>query len=93
MDEIKFAGITVGQNHKPFIIAEMSGNHNQSLERALSIIDAHKKPMESGDGRLLDESIDVEQLISEVTQAVSPFWLSIVEALGSIKFEDSVYEE
>ncbi len=25
---------------KPFIIAEMSGNHNQSLERALAIIDA-----------------------------------------------------
>ena len=24
----------------PFIIAEMSGNHNQSLERALKIIDA-----------------------------------------------------
>ena len=40
MNDIKFAGITVGQNHKPFIIAEMSGNHNQSLDRALSIIDA-----------------------------------------------------
>jgi len=25
---------------KPFIIAEMSGNHNQSLERALRIVDA-----------------------------------------------------
>lgn len=25
---------------RPFIIAEMSGNHNQSLERALSIVDA-----------------------------------------------------
>ena len=25
---------------KPFIIAEMSGNHNQSLERALEIVDA-----------------------------------------------------
>ena len=25
---------------KPFIIAEMSGNHNQSLERALAIVDA-----------------------------------------------------
>ena len=24
----------------PFIIAEMSGNHNQSLERAFAIIDA-----------------------------------------------------
>ena len=27
-------------NNKPFIIAEMSGNHNQSLERALEIVDA-----------------------------------------------------
>ena len=25
---------------KPFIIAEMSGNHNHSLERALAIVDA-----------------------------------------------------
>ena len=25
---------------QPFIIAEMSGNHNQSLERALQIVDA-----------------------------------------------------
>lgn len=25
---------------KPFIIAEMSGNHNHSLERALMIVDA-----------------------------------------------------
>ena len=25
---------------KPFIIAEMSGNHNQSLERAMKIVEA-----------------------------------------------------
>ena len=31
---------TVGPSHPPFVIAEMSGNHNQSLERALAIIDA-----------------------------------------------------
>ena len=30
----------VGPGAKPFIIAEMSGNHNQSLERALEIVDA-----------------------------------------------------
>ncbi len=30
----------VGEEHPPFIIAEMSGNHNQSLDRALEIVDA-----------------------------------------------------
>ena len=30
----------VGQGHQPFVIAEMSGNHNQSLSRALAIVDA-----------------------------------------------------
>ena len=29
-----------GSHRKPFIIAEMSGNHNQSLDRALAIVDA-----------------------------------------------------
>ena len=28
------------QRNKTFIIAEMSGNHNHSLERALQIVDA-----------------------------------------------------
>jgi N-acetylneuraminate synthase len=30
----------VGRQNRPFIIAEMSGNHNQSLERAFEIVDA-----------------------------------------------------
>jgi pseudaminic acid synthase len=30
----------ISDRTKPFIIAEMSGNHNQSLERALAIVDA-----------------------------------------------------
>ncbi len=30
----------IGVQYPPFIIAEMSGNHNQSLERALMIVDA-----------------------------------------------------
>jgi pseudaminic acid synthase len=40
IQEITIAGRQVGPGHKPFIIAEMSGNHNQSLERALAIVDA-----------------------------------------------------
>ncbi len=40
MQNIKIGSVTIGAGHKPFIIAEMSGNHNQSLERALAIVDA-----------------------------------------------------
>lgn len=38
--EQSFAGRKIGEMYPPFIIAEMSGNHNQSLERALAIVDA-----------------------------------------------------
>lgn len=37
---ISIAGRKIGRTEAPFIIAEMSGNHNQSLERALAIVDA-----------------------------------------------------
>lgn len=37
---VNIEGLTISNNHKPFIIAEMSGNHNQSLEKALAIVDA-----------------------------------------------------
>ncbi|MCE2981935.1 MAG: pseudaminic acid synthase [Parachlamydia sp.] len=33
----------VGEDHPPFIIAELSGNHNGSLERALSLVDEAAK--------------------------------------------------
>ena len=43
VDMIKIAERRIGKGHPPFIIAEMSGNHNQSLERALQIVDAAAK--------------------------------------------------
>ncbi|MEJ6481792.1 pseudaminic acid synthase [Nostoc punctiforme UO1] len=43
MQEINIAGTKIGQNHHPFIVAEMSGNHNQSLKRALEIVEVAAK--------------------------------------------------
>jgi len=37
---MKIGNKNIGLGYKPFIIAEMSGNHNQSLERALEIVEA-----------------------------------------------------
>ncbi|MED4585429.1 pseudaminic acid synthase [Brevibacillus choshinensis] len=43
MSEIQIGNRKVGKNHPPFLIAEMSGNHNQSLDRALEIVEAAAK--------------------------------------------------
>ncbi len=40
MHDIRFGAHTIGPGHAPFVIAEMSGNHNGDLDRALRIIDA-----------------------------------------------------
>ncbi|GGF91412.1 sialic acid synthase [Paenibacillus abyssi] len=40
MNDIKLGTRSISLNHRPFIIAEMSGNHNQSLDRALQIVEA-----------------------------------------------------
>jgi N-acetylneuraminate synthase len=38
--EISIAGRAIGPEHPPYVIAEMSGNHNGRLDRALHILDA-----------------------------------------------------
>jgi pseudaminic acid synthase len=40
---LKIVDRLIGRSQAPFIIAEMSGNHNQSLERALQIVEAAAK--------------------------------------------------
>jgi pseudaminic acid synthase len=43
MKSIKLKQHTIGNGMRPFVIAELSGNHNQSIERALQIVDAAAK--------------------------------------------------
>lgn len=43
MKSITINNCKIGHGYPPFIIAEMSGNHNQSLDRALAIVEAAAK--------------------------------------------------
>ena len=43
MSNVRIGDYLIGENQQPFIIAEMSGNHNQSLDRALNIVEAAAK--------------------------------------------------
>jgi len=38
--EVVIAGRRIGPEHEPYVICELSGNHNGSLERALALLDA-----------------------------------------------------
>jgi pseudaminic acid synthase len=42
-NRMKINRLEIGVTHRPVVIAEMSGNHNQSLERALGIVEATAK--------------------------------------------------
>jgi N-acetylneuraminate synthase len=41
--DIRIGRRTIGVGHPPFVIAEMSGNHDQSIDRALAIVEAAAK--------------------------------------------------
>ena len=43
MPRFEIAGRAIGRDAPPFVIAEMSGNHNHSLDRALEIVEAAAK--------------------------------------------------
>jgi pseudaminic acid synthase len=40
MHDVRIGAHSIGPDHAPFVIAEMSGNHNGDLDRALAIVDA-----------------------------------------------------
>jgi pseudaminic acid synthase len=42
-NEIQFGSHVIGPTHPPFVICELSGNHNGSIDRALALIDEAAK--------------------------------------------------
>lgn len=43
METVTIDGVAIGPGHPPYIVAELSANHNGSLERALATIDEAKR--------------------------------------------------
>lgn len=75
--DIQLGDKLIGTGHKPFIIAEMSGNHNQSLDRALKIVEV-----------AADAGADAIKL---QTYTADTMTIDIDSGLFSINDEDSLW--
>lgn len=78
----------VGLEHEPFIIAEMSGNHNQSLDRALEIVDAAAK---SGAHALKIQTYTADTMTLDIRER--EFVISDAKSLWAGKSLYDLYEE
>jgi N-acetylneuraminate synthase len=81
---IKIGDIKVGREFKPLIIAEMSGNHNQSLDRALEIVEA---AAESGAHALKLQAYTADTLTLDVNEGEF-----VIEDKDSLWKGKSLYE-
>jgi len=73
---VKIYNREVGLASPPFIVAEMSGNHNQSLERALAIVEAAAK---AGADALKLQTYTAETMTLDIDE--SEFFISDPESL------------
>jgi pseudaminic acid synthase len=78
----------IGLNHKPFIIAEMSGNHNQSLDRALEIVEAASK---TGVNALKLQTYTADTITLDVSEG--EFFIEDKNSLWKGKTLYELYEE
>ena len=88
MKPILIADRLVGGNNKPFIIAEMSGNHNRSLDRALAIVEA---AAEAGAHALKIQTYTAETMTLDVSEG--EFFISDEENLWEGRSLYDLYKE
>ena len=62
---LKILNTKISSKHKPFIIAEMSGNHNQSLDKALEIV---KAASEAGADALKLQTYTADSLTLDISK-------------------------
>lgn len=85
---ISIDGRKIGKDFKPFIIAEMSGNHNQSLEKALEIV---KVAAKSGADALKLQTYTADTLTLNISSG--DFFLKDNESLWGGKSLYELYQE
>ncbi len=82
--QVQIGSRSIGPESPPFVIAEMSGNHNQSLERALEIVDAAAA---SGVHALKLQTYTAETMTLDISEGEF-----LIEDSGSIWHGRSLYE-
>lgn len=88
LTDVTIAGRAIGLDSPPFIVAEMSGNHNQSLERALEIVDA---AAQAGAHALKIQTYTADTMTLDLNK--DEFRISDPESLWSGKSLYRLYEE
>ncbi|NER37084.1 MAG: pseudaminic acid synthase [Oscillatoria sp. SIO1A7] len=88
MKEIDILGRKIGRGHPPFLVAEMSGNHNQSLERALEIVEAAAK---SGVDALKLQTYTADTMTLNIDKA--EFYIDSPESLWQGKSLYRLYQQ
>lgn len=86
--DFSIAGRAVGVGAPPLVIAEMSGNHNHSLERALAILDA---AADSGARALKIQTYTADTLTLDV--ADGDFLITDPDSLWAGRSLHSLYQE
>jgi len=86
--EINIAGRKIGPGHSPFIIAEMSSNHNQSLDRALAIVEAAAK---AGAHAVKLQTYTADTMTLDIAER--EFFINDPDSLWKGKFLYELYKE